>query len=41
MRNRMIHGYFETDFDLVWETVGVEIPPLIARLTVLLSGDGA
>ena len=31
MRNRMIHGYFETNFDLVWETVSIEIPPLIVR----------
>ena len=31
MRNRMIHGYFETNFELVWETVSVEIPPLISK----------
>lgn len=36
MRNRMIHGYFETNFELVWETVSVEIPPLIVRLAGLL-----
>jgi uncharacterized protein with HEPN domain len=36
MRNRMIHGYFETNFDLVWETVSVEIPPLIVRLSGML-----
>lgn len=36
MRNRMIHGYFETDFGLVGETVRTEIPPLIARLAPLL-----
>jgi uncharacterized protein with HEPN domain len=36
MRNRMIHGYFETNFDLVWETVSVEIPSLIVRLSGIL-----
>jgi uncharacterized protein with HEPN domain len=40
MRNRMIHGYFETNFDLVRETVGVEIPPVIARLTAIRADDG-
>jgi uncharacterized protein with HEPN domain len=39
MRNRMIHGYYETNFDLVWETVRVEIPPLIVRLSGILD-DG-
>jgi len=39
MRNRMIHGYFETNLELVWETVNVEIPPLIARLSDLLDRD--
>lgn len=33
MRNRMIHGYFETNFELVWETVSAQIPPLIGRLS--------
>lgn len=38
MRNRMIHGYFETDFGLVWETVRAEIPALIAQLAPLVDG---
>lgn len=36
--NRMIHGYFETDFGLVWETVRAEIPALIAQLAPLVDG---
>ena len=32
MRNRMVHGYFETNLDLVWETVQVFIPELESKL---------
>ena len=35
MRNRMAHGYFETDFGIVWETVDTEIPRLIEQLAVI------
>ena len=35
MRNRMAHGYFETNYELVWETVSAEIPRLIDRLSSL------
>jgi uncharacterized protein with HEPN domain len=36
MRNRMAHGYFETNYELVWETVEIEIPRLIVELTALV-----
>ena len=40
MRNRMAHGYFETNYALVWETVSTEIPRLIAQLSAILEkGD--
>jgi uncharacterized protein with HEPN domain len=32
MRNRIAHGYFEVDFEVVWETVSLSVPPLIAAL---------
>lgn len=32
MRNRMVHGYFETNLDLVWETVQVFLPDLERKL---------
>jgi len=32
MRNRMAHGYFETNLDLVWETVQVFLPELERKL---------
>lgn len=35
-RNRLIHGYFEINYDLVWETVTKELPPLIRQLKSVL-----
>jgi uncharacterized protein with HEPN domain len=32
MRNRLIHGYFDIDLDIVWQTVTQDLPALIARL---------
>jgi hypothetical protein len=28
MRNRLIHGYFDIDKDIVWSTVKEDLPPL-------------
>jgi|WetSurMetagenome_2_1015567.scaffolds.fasta_scaffold155228_2 uncharacterized protein with HEPN domain len=32
MRNRLIHGYFEINLDILWETVVKDLPPLISVL---------
>ncbi len=32
MRNRIAHGYFDIDLDIVWETVLTAVPQLLARL---------
>lgn len=32
MRNRIAHGYFEVNLDVVWDTVQSALPPLIAQL---------
>jgi uncharacterized protein with HEPN domain len=32
MRNRLIHGYDVVDWDLLWDTVQSDLPPLIASL---------
>lgn len=37
MRNRLIHGYFDINLDIVWQTVTVELPPLVTKLDGLLS----
>ncbi len=36
MRNRMAHGYFELDLDVVWETVQTAIPELEAKLRQII-----
>ena len=37
MRNRLIHGYFDIDLDIVWKTVTQNIPPLIPHVHPLYS----
>ncbi len=32
MRNRLVHGYDLTDYDLLWDTITYDLPPLIAAL---------
>jgi uncharacterized protein with HEPN domain len=32
MRNRLIHGYFDINLDIVWDTVTVDLPPLVTEL---------
>lgn len=45
MRNRLIHGYFDVNYDVVWDTVKSDFPPMIDDLERLLAamiseGDG-
>src|SRR4030042_1350508 len=39
MRDRLIHGYFDVNLDVVWETVTQDLPPLIAQLEKLLASE--
>lgn len=32
MRNRLIHGYFDVDLDIVWQTVKDDLPLLKSQL---------
>ncbi len=32
MRNRLVHAYFEIDRDILWTTVTLALPPLLAQL---------
>jgi uncharacterized protein with HEPN domain len=32
MRNRLVHAYFAIDLDILWQTVQVDIPPLLVLL---------
>lgn len=37
MRDRIVHGYFDINLDIVWETVTHDLPPLITELERLTS----
>jgi uncharacterized protein with HEPN domain len=37
-RNRLIHGYFNIDYSLVWETVEVKMPQLREQIGEILDG---
>ena len=39
MRHRLVHAYYDVDLDRVWDTVTVDLPPLIAQLRSVL-GSG-
>jgi uncharacterized protein with HEPN domain len=36
LRNRLIHGYDTVDFDILWQIVIVDLPPLIGELDRIL-----
>ncbi len=36
MRNRLTHGYFDVNLDVVWETIQTDIPDLIKTLEKLI-----
>jgi uncharacterized protein with HEPN domain len=39
MRNRVIHGYFDVNNDLVWKTVTAELPPLITMIEAVIKNE--
>ncbi len=36
MRNRLVHGYDFIDYDLLWDTVKTDLPPLITALKAII-----
>jgi uncharacterized protein with HEPN domain len=36
LRNRLIHGYDSVDFDILWQIVTQDLPPLIAILEEII-----
>ncbi len=40
LRNRLIHGYDEVDFDVLWAVVQGDLPSLIASVQIGLEGYG-
>lgn len=39
MRNRIAHGYFEINLDVVWDTVQTALPELLERLRAAREGE--
>jgi uncharacterized protein with HEPN domain len=37
MRHRLVHGYEQVDYDIVWEAVEVDLPALIETLEMILA----
>lgn len=40
-RNRIAHGYFDINLDIVWDTVQSALPPLIAMLPATIAASRA
>lgn len=39
MRHRLIHGYDGIDFDILWDTIELELPPLIDTLECIIDSE--
>ena len=39
-RDRLIHGYFDVDLDIVWGIVTKDLPPLITQLEAIIVREG-
>ena len=39
MRNRLIHGYDDVDFEILYKTVTEDIPPLITQLEKVIPAE--
>jgi uncharacterized protein with HEPN domain len=37
MRNRLVHAYFDIDYDILWATVTTAAAPLVEKLEALLA----
>lgn len=41
MRNRIAHGYFDINLDVVWDTVQIALPSLLKQLPTVRQGIGS
>jgi len=39
MRNRLIHGYDSVDLNILWDTIELDLPPLITKLEKILTDE--
>ncbi len=40
LRNRLIHGYDEVNFDILWDLIQNDLPPLLVQLEQILNAAG-
>ena len=40
LRNRLIHGYFDVDYRLVWDAVVSDVPEILSRVRQILDDIG-
>jgi uncharacterized protein with HEPN domain len=40
-RNRVVHGYFEVDLDILWDVAVIDVPRLANQVRIIRSGLGA
>ena len=41
LRNRLVHAYDRVDFDILWDIVQYDLPPLVSELRKALTQDEA
>lgn len=39
MRNRLVHAYFDINRNILWDTVSLALPPLLAQLKTISLED--
>jgi uncharacterized protein with HEPN domain len=39
MRNRLIHAYFDINLDILWNTIRLDLPPLITELEKVIEQE--
>ena len=39
-RDRLIHGYFAVDLDVVWQIIKHDLPPVVRSLNEMIPADG-
>ena len=37
MRDKLIHGYFDVDYQIVWNIIKNKIPDLIQKIDIIIS----
>jgi len=40
-RDRLIHGYFSVDLDIIWEIIDHDLPPVIKELEAIVPSEEA